>query len=353
MQTYGNPNVEYGWWAGNARLPEANGKWLAAHVAQFALIVFWAGCITLFEVARYNPELPMGEQGLILIPHLAALGIGVGSGGVVENTFPYTAIGSVHLVSSFVFLFGAFFHARLGPADLADGTFGRTANFSFSWDDPKKLGFILGHHLILIGLGSFLFVSWLCFHGVYDPAIGDVRAVSLSGALAGIPSVIFEYGWFTPGHNPYFVDNLEDLAAGHVFIGVVEIAGGIWHITNAPFGWAQRLLASLFSAEGLLSSALAGLSILGFAAAYYSAVNTLAYPVEFFGPPLELKLGVAPYFVDTIDLPTGSYTARAWLCNVHFYLAFFILQGHLWHAIRAFGFDFRRVIEAFGSLAES
>jgi chlorophyll a/b binding light-harvesting protein len=351
MQTYGNPKVEYGWWAGNSRLPASTGKWLAAHIAQFALIVLWTGCITLFEASRYNPDLPMGEQGLILIPHLAALGIGVGPGGVVEDTFPYVAIGSVHLVATLVYAFGAIFHSRLAPAKLSDGTVGRSASFDFDWGDAKKLGFILGHHLILIGIASLLFVGWIRFHGIYDPNVGAVRAVSNPGAT--ILSVIFEYGWFTPGHNPYFVNNLEDLASGHAFIGVVEIVGGIWHITNAPFGWAQRLLGSLFSAEGLLASALAGLSVLGFAAAYYSAVNTLAYPVEFFGPPLDLQFGVAPYFVDTVDLPTGSYTARAWLCNVHFYLAFFILQGHLWHAARAVGFDFKRVVDAFGSLADS
>jgi chlorophyll a/b binding light-harvesting protein len=347
MATSATP--EYGWWVGNNRLASESGKWLAAHIAQFALICFWAGAITLFEVARYTPDLPMGEQGLILIPHLATLGWGVGSGGVVVDTYPYFVIGVVHLVASAVYGAGGLYHSLKGPASLAGSNVGRSGNFHFEWGDAKKQGFILGHHLIFIGVAALLFVFWLRFHGVYDPTIGEVRIVSNPGAT--ILSVLFEYGWFTPGHNPYFVDNLEDLASGHAFIAVVEIVGGIWHITNTPFGWAQRLLGSLYSSEGLLASALAGLSILGFAAAYFSAVNTLAYPVEFFGPPLELKFSVTPYFVDSIDLPGGTYTGRAWLCNVHFFLAFFVLQGHLWHALKAVGFDFKRIPQALSSLS--
>lgn len=347
MATSATP--EYGWWVGNNRLVSESGKWLAAHIAQFALITFWAGAITLFEVARYNPDIPMGEQGLILIPHLATLGWGIGSGGVVVDTYPYFAVGAIHLVASAVFGAGGLYHALKGPSNLADSEFPRARKFHFEWDDADRLGFILGHHLIFLGVACLFFVLWLRFHGVYDPNIGEVRIVSNPGAT--ILSVITEYGLFTPGHNPYFVDNLEDLAAGHAYVFVLLTFGGIWHITKPPFEWAKRLLSSLFSADGLLSSALAGLSILGFAAAYYSAVNTLAYPVEFFGPPLELKFSVTPYFVDTVDLPEGVYTSRAWLCNVHFFLAFFVLQGHLWHALKAVGFDFKRIPEALAALS--
>ena len=168
-----------GWWAGNARFIDLSGKLLGAHVAHAGLIVLWAGAMTLFEISRYNPDQPMYEQGLILLPHLATLGFGVGSGGQIVDTYPYFVIGVLHLVSSAVLGAGGIYHALLGPEVLGEN---RTCTgfFGYDWKDGGKMTSIIGIHLTLLGIGAFLLVFKAMFWGgLFDPWAGNAGEVRM------------------------------------------------------------------------------------------------------------------------------------------------------------------------------
>lgn len=320
---------EYPWWAGNARFTHLSNTFIVAHVAQAALIALWAGGFTLFELAKYSPDSPLYEQGLILLPHLATLGWGVGSGGAIVDTSPYAAIAWIHILGACVLAGGAYFHkTRIAPS--LDVEWGNAARFHFTWDDSKTLGFILGHHLLILGLGALLLVAKaMFFGGLYDATIGEVRVVSeptlALGAIADYRTHLFD------------VRDLETLVGGHVYVAVLLLLGGVWHIGVPPFDWVKHRF--LFSADGILSYSLLSIALAGFAASYFCAFNTLAYPVEFYGPTLELKSAFTPYYFDPGQTEAWNYSSRVWLANAHFYLAFFFLQGSLWHFQRAMGFD--------------
>ncbi len=252
----------FAWWSGNARLINLSGKLLGAHVAHAGLIVFWAGAMTLFEVAHFIPEKPMYEQGFILLPHMATQGWGVGAGGEVVDIFPYFVVGVLHLISSAVLGFGGIYHALRGPEVLEN----YSSFFGYDWKDKNQMTNIIGYHLIILGCGALLLVfKAMFFGGLYDtwaPGGGDVRVITNPTIN---PVVIFGYVFNSPfggEGNIIGVDNLEDVVGGHIWIGLICISGGIWHILTKPFGWARRAL--VWSGEAYLSYSLGALSFMAF-----------------------------------------------------------------------------------------
>ena len=327
-----SPQEVIPWWAGNARLIDVSGRLLGAHVAHAGLIVFWAGAITLFEISRLIPTVPMYEQGLILLPHLATLGWGVGAGGAVVDTYPYFVIGALHLISSAFLGFGGVFHTIFGPERLHN----QFSFFGYDWKDSDKMTTIIGIHLILLGCGAFLLVGKaMFFGGLYDPVGSNVRAIA-NPTLN--PAVIFGYLFGAVGKNWIAgVDNLEDVVGGHIWVGLLCIGGGIWHVKTKPFYWTHRLF--IWSGEAYLAYSLGALALMGFIAAFFVAVNVTVYPEVFYGPTLSITQGIVPSFSSSNP---ELLSPRTWLANAHFWLAFFFLQGHIWHALRAAGFDFSK-----------
>ncbi len=326
-----NRYTDIPWWRGNARLKDLSGRLLGAHIAQAALIVFWAGAMTLFELSHYNPNLPMYEQGLILLPHLATLGLGVGEGGQVIDAYPYFVIGSVHLISSAVLGAGGIYHSLIAPAKLEqDDTF--AGFFGYDWKDTDKMTTIIGIHLILLGIGAFgLVFKAMFWGGIFDPWAGEMGQVRVVTDPTVNPATIFGYLFGAFGKQGMAaVDNLEDIIGGHLWIGSICILGGFWHIATKPFAWARRVL--VYSGEAYLSYSLGAISYMGFLAAYFCHVNTTAYPEVFYGS------------VGVLRNDAGIVSARGWLVTFHVAFAILFLLGHIWHASRArnkeAGFDF-------------
>jgi chlorophyll a/b binding light-harvesting protein len=284
----------------------------------------------------------MGHQSSIFLAHLASIGIGFDEAGAWTGA-GVASIAIVHLVLSMVYGAGGLLHSVLFVGDMQDSEVPQARKFKLEWDNPDNQTFILGHHLLFFGIANIWFVEWARVHGIYDPAIDAVRQVNYNLDLTQIWNHQFDF---------LAIDNLEDVMGGHAFLAFFEIGGGAFHIATKQIGEYTKFKGSgLLSAEAVLSWSLAGIGWMAIVAAFWCATNTTVYPEAFFGETLALKFGISPFWVDTADLPNGVHTSRAWLVNVHYYLGFFYIQGHLWHALRAMGFDFKRIPEGLAKVA--
>jgi chlorophyll a/b binding light-harvesting protein PcbE len=239
---------------------------------------------------------------------------------------------------------GGLLHSVLFVGDMQDSEVPQARKFKLEWDNPDNQTFILGHHLLFFGVACIWFVEWARIHGIYDPAIGAVRQVEYNLNLTNIWNHQFDF---------LSIDSLEDVMGGHAFLAFVEITGGAFHIATKQTGeYTEFKGKNILSAEAVLSWSLAGIGWMAIIAAFWCATNTTVYPEAWYGETLALKFGISPYWIDTADMTgvVSGHTSRAWLANVHYYLGFFFIQGHLWHAIRALGFDFKKVTDAISNL---
>ncbi|WP_449274567.1 chlorophyll a/b binding light-harvesting protein [Kovacikia minuta] len=269
----------YAWWAGNARFINKSGRFLGAHLAHAGLMALWAGGMLMYELAHFDLDRPMYEQGCILMPHVATLGFGVGQGGEIVNTFPFFAIAVLHLIGSAVLGFGGLYHSLRGPERLA-------GFYDFDYADQDKMTTILGTNLIFLGIGAWLLVCKAMFWGgVYDtwsPGGGDVRLITHPTLN---PFTIFGYLIRTPyGQEGWIVgvNNMEDIIGGHIWVGGMLLAGGIWHILTKPWKWLDGVYT--WTGETYLAQSLGNIAGQAFIATAFIWFNNTAYPSEFYGP---------------------------------------------------------------------
>ena len=276
----------FAWWAGNARPAGLTGKLLGAHLAHAAGILAWAGAMRLFEVSHAALEKPLYEQGFILLPHSARLGLAAGPGGETTDTSSSFAVSVLHLVAAAALAAGGLWHAVFASERLEETEYGFL--FAWKWEDRFRATGILGAHLGSLGLGAALLLAkalWL--GGLYDTwAAGGGDARLLKPQLLSFnPYVLGRYlarsplgseGWIIS------VSKLEDLAAGHYWVAVAAVLGGALHLQTRAFGALVR--GFTWAGEAYLSYSLAAVSFSGSAAAVYGWYNNTAYASEFFGP---------------------------------------------------------------------
>jgi photosystem II CP43 chlorophyll apoprotein len=99
------------------------------------------------------------------------------------------------------------------------------------------------------------------------PGGGDVRFITTPTLN---PIVIFGYVFRSPFGGDGWVSVNSDVIGGHIWVGILCITGGIWHIFTKPFAWASCFV---WSGEAYLSYSLAAISLMGFTASFIFLVQ--------------------------------------------------------------------------------
>lgn len=292
-------NFENQWWAGNVRMTDLSGMLLGAHQCHAALMSVVPGAFIVQEVARYQPGIPLAEQSMVFMPHLAALGVGVGAGGEIVDTYPFFVIGVLHFFIAAVCCAAGLYHTFRGEARLSECPEDSTAaGFHYEWEDFESTSYILGYHLLFIGVACLIFAGNAAYGtGMYDINTETVHQISPNLNPARLIGYLFGFtpnGW--SGAGMAAVDNMEDVIGGHFLVGALDVAGAIFHIvyrqatpifnkrpvfSPANGGWTTS--EGILNGEIILSWSVAAVGFMGISSSIFIKYCDVAYPPIFHG----------------------------------------------------------------------
>lgn len=255
------------------------GRLLSVHLMHTSLVAGWAGSMTLYELAIFDPTDPildpMWRQGMFVLPFITRIGVTAswngwnvyGKNGIgVAEIWTYEGVAIAHILLSGLLLLASIWHWVYWDLELfVDQRTGMLA-----LDLPK----IFGVHLFLAGI---LCLGFGMFHvtGLLGPGIWVADIFSIQGHICTSMPI-----WGANGFDPYAAGGIS---AHHIAAGIVGLLAGLFHLTIRP---AQRLytLLCMGNIETVLSSSIASIffaSAIVAGTMWYGSATT---PVELFGP---------------------------------------------------------------------
>jgi len=254
------------------------GRLIAVHLIHTSLVAGWAGSMTLYELAIFDPSdpvlNPMWRQGMYVMPFMTRLGITDSWGGwnisgettTNPGLWSFEGVGLTHIIlSGFCFL-AAIWHWVYWDLFL----FRDTKSNEPRLDLPK----IFAIHLFLSSLLCFGFGA---FHvtGLFGPGIWVSDAYGLSGRVQPVSPA-----WGADGFNPF---NPNGIASHHIAAGALGIIASAFHLTVRP---PERLYngLSMSNIETVLSSSISVVFFAAFVTSGTMWYGNATTPIELFGP---------------------------------------------------------------------
>lgn len=313
------------WYRVHTVLINDPGRLIATHLMHTALISGWAGSMTLFELATFDPSdpvlNPMWRQGMFVLPFMSRLGVTsswggwsvTGETGVNPGFWSFEGVALAHIVLSGLLFLAAIWHWVYWDLELfRDPRTGEPA-----LDLPKMFGI----HLFLSGLLCFGFGA---FHltGLWGPGMWVSDPYGLTGHIEPVAP-----DWGANGFNPF---SPGGIVAHHIAAGIIGIIAGIFHLVVRP---PQRLYKALRmgNIETVLSSSIAAVFFAAFIVAGTMWYGSAATPIELFGPTRYQWDG--SYFKQEMvrrvqsGVSAGQTEAEAW-ANIPEKLAFYDYVGN-------------------------